>query len=222
MQSGIDHVKTELQNIKDLTGKDFATSAGTKVDIPALWIEFMTKHLAYAEKEGKAWLTKHIALAEKLYTAHMADLKKLQTQLEQDDKKTGAAKTQHDSDLKKKLQKLDTELKQKDTALTDAKKEEDAARKVVKDVEDKIDKEPKQAQKKAIRDKEDLEGKKKVLNNKEAESMAALKAKHLKEREIHVLQLQTVKGLIDSAKADQDQLKAYKAAVAAIKMPKAV
>ena len=90
------------------------------------------------------------------------------------------------------------------------------------DVEDKIDKEPKQAQKKAIRDKEDLEGKKKVLNNKEAESMAALKAKHLKEREIHVLQLQTVKGLIDSAKADQDQLKAYKAAVAAIKMPKAV
>ena len=50
----------------------------------------------------------------------------------------------------------------------------------------------------------------------------ALKAKNPKEREIHVLQLQTVKGLIDSAKADQDQLKAYKTAVAAIKMPKAV
>ena len=222
MQSGISHVKTELQNIKHLTGKDFATTAGLKVDVPALWIEFMTKHLAYAEKEGKAWLDKHIDLGEKLYTAHMADLKKLQTQLEQDDRKTGAAKTQHDKDLKAKLQKLDTELKQKDTALTDAEKEEDAARKVVKDIEDKIDKEPKQALKKAIRTKEDLTGKKKALETKETASLNALKAKHLKEREIHVLQLQTVKGLIFSVKADQDQLKAYKAAVAAIKMPKAV
>jgi hypothetical protein len=222
MQRGIGHVKTELQNIKYLTGKDFATTAGLKVDVPALWIEFMTKHLAQAEKEGKAWLNEHIDLAEKLYTAHMADLKKLQTQLEQDDRKTGAAKTQHDNNLKAKLQKLDTELKQKDTALTNTKKEEDAARKVVKDIEDKIDKEPKQAQKKAIRTKEDLSGKKDALQKKEEASLAALKAKNLKEREIHVLQLQAVKGLIVSAKADQDQLKAYKAAVVAIKMPKAV
>lgn len=222
MQNGIKHVKIELQNIKSLTGKDFTNTAGQTVDVPALWVEFMTKHLALVEQKSKAWLNKQVLLAEKLYTAHMADLKKLQTQLEQDDRKTGAAKTQHDKDLKAKLQKLDTELKQKDTALTNSKKEEDAARKIVKDVEDKIDKEPKQAQKKAIKTKEDLPGKKDTLQKKEEASLAALKAKSLKEREIHVLQLQTVKGLIVSVKADQDQLKAYKAAVAAIKMPKAV
>jgi hypothetical protein len=185
-------------------------------------MEFMTKHLSLAEQKSKAWLNKQVLLAEKLYTAHMADLKKLQTQLEQDDRKTGAAKTQYDSNLKAKLQKLDTELKQKDTALTNAEKEEDAARKIVKDIEDKIDKEPKQALKKVIRTKEDLDGKKKALEKNEAASLAALKAKNLKERAIHVLQLQTVKGLIVSVKADQDQLKAYKAAVVAIKMPKAV
>ncbi|KAG9197455.1 hypothetical protein G6514_001552 [Epicoccum nigrum] len=120
-----------------------------------------------------------------------------------------------------KLQKLNAELKQKDTALTNAKKEEDAARKVVKDIEDKIDKEPTQAQKKAIRTKEDLSGKD-ALEKKEKASLDALKAKNLDEREIHVLQLQTVKGLVVSAEADQDQLEAYKAAVVAIKMPKAV
>jgi septal ring factor EnvC (AmiA/AmiB activator) len=222
MQNGIKHVKIELQNIKSLTAKDFTNTAGQAVDVPALWIEFMTKHLSLAEQKSKAWLNKQVLLAEKLYTAHMADLKKLQTQLEQDDRKTGAAKTQHDSNLKAKLQKLDTELKQKDTALTNAKKEEDAARKIVKDIEDKIDKEPKQAQKKAIKTKEDLPGKKDALQNKEEASLAALKAKNLKERAIHVLQLQTVNGLIVSVKADQDQLKAYKAAVVAIKMPKAV
>ena len=106
--------------------------------------------------------------------------------------------------------------------ISDADKEEDAARKAVKDIEDKIHKEPKQALKKAIRTKEDLTGKKKALETKETASLNALKAKHLKERAIHVLQLQTVKGLVVSVRADQDQLKAYKAAVVAIKMPKAV
>jgi hypothetical protein len=74
----------------------------------------------------------------------------------------------------------------------------------------------------AIRTKEDLSGKKDALEKKEKASLDALKAKNLKERAIHVLQLQTVKGLVVSAEADQDQLKAYKAAVVAIKMPKAV
>ncbi|OSS52586.1 hypothetical protein B5807_02546 [Epicoccum nigrum] len=73
----------------------------------------------------------------------------------------------------------------------------------------------------AIRTKEDLSGKD-ALEKKEKASLDALKAKNLKERAIHVLQLQTVKGLVVSAEADQDQLKAYKAAVVAIKMPKAV
>ena len=106
--------------------------------------------------------------------------------------------------------------------MASAKKREDAARKVVKDIEDEIDREPKQAQKTAIRDKKDLKGKKTLLEQAEKAFLDATKARNLKNREIHLLWLQAVDALIANAKADQDQLAVYKATVAKIKMPKAV
>ena len=68
----------------------------------------------------------------------------------------------------------------------------------------------------------DLKRKKALLEQAEKAFLDATKAKNLKEREMHLLWPQAVKILIANAKADQDQLAAYKVAVSKIKMPKAV
>lgn len=221
LQNDVKHVQIELGNIKQLTGKDVTSTTGQVLDVPSLWAEFMNKHLAAVEKHSKDWLNDRIEEADRLYDTHMTSLKKLLAQLEQDEKKTSAAKTKYDSDRTAKNQKLEVELKQKDTAVAKAVKDEAAARKVVKDIEDKIDAEPKQAQKKVIRAKEDLEGKKKLLEGAERVHLEALRARNLKERGIHVLWPQTVQALVVNVKADQDQLAAYKLGVAKVKIPKA-
>ncbi|KAH6613040.1 hypothetical protein C7974DRAFT_380748 [Boeremia exigua] len=221
LQNDVKHVQIELSNIKQLTGKDVTSTTGQVLDVPSLWAEFMNKHLAAMEKHSKDWLNDRIEEADRLYDTHMTSLKKLLAQLQQDEKKTGAAKTKYDSDRKDKNQKLKVELKQKDTAVAKAVKDEAAARKVVIDIEVKIDAEPKQAQKKVIRTKEDLEGKKKLLEGAERVHLEALRARNLMERKIHVLWPQTVQALVVNVKADQDQLAAYKLGVAKVKMPKA-
>ena len=142
-------------------------------------------------------------------------------QLQQDETQAGTAKTKHDNDRKIKTQKLEVELKQKDTAVKSAANDEDAALKVVTVIEDKIDKELKQAQKKLIKDKEDLEGKKELLSKAAKVHHEAIRTRNLKERELHLLWPKAVEGLIVNVKADQDQLTAYKTAVTKIKVPKA-
>ncbi|KAJ4985095.1 mutanase [Stagonosporopsis vannaccii] len=221
MQNDVKHVQIELRNIKQLTGKDVTTTTGQVLDMPSLWVEFMNKQLAAVEKFGKDWLNVQLKEADRLYDTHMTSLKQQLAQLQQDDKKIGAAKTKYDSDRKTKTQKLEVELKQKDTAVAKAVKDEAAARKVVKDIEDKIDAEPKQAQKKVIRTKEDLDGKKRLLDGAERVHLEALRARNLKERELHVLWPQAVQALVANVKADQDQLAAYKLAVTKVKLPKA-
>ncbi|KAJ4330036.1 hypothetical protein N0V87_010354 [Didymella glomerata] len=216
MQNDVKHLKIELRNIKQITGKDVTTTAGQILDVPSLWVEFMNEQLAAVEKFGKDWLNERIKEAETLYASHMNFLKKKLVQLKHDEKKPAAVK-----DRDNKTNKLMLEVKQKMNAANKAVRDEDAARKVVKDIEDKIDKEPKQAQKIAIRKKEDLEGKKKLLDSAEKVHLEALKAKSLKDREMHILWPQAVQTLIDNAKAVQDQLAAYKLAVAKVKMPKA-
>lgn len=52
MQNDIKHAKVGLSNIKQLAGKDVTTTSGKVLDVPALWIEFMNKHLAQVEKLG--------------------------------------------------------------------------------------------------------------------------------------------------------------------------
>jgi hypothetical protein len=91
---------------------------------------------------------------------------------------------------------------------------------VVKVIEDEIDKEPKQARKTIVRETKDLKGKKDALEEAERSYIAATEARNLKDREIHLLWSQAVDALIVNVNADQDQLAAYKAAIAKIKMPK--
>lgn len=93
---------------------------------------------------------------------------------------------------------------------------------MIKAIQDKIDKEPKQAQKKVIRNAENLDAKKVLLEEAENVHLEAVRTRGLNERDIYLLWPQAVERLIGDFKTDQDQLMAYKAGAARIKMPKAV
>ena len=122
MKNDIAHVKIELSNIKELTGKDVTSSTAQVLNLPALWIEFMTLHLAEIERHGKTWLNARLKEAETKYDAHMKSLKVHQAKLAKSEKQTGAAKLQYDNARKAKNQKLEVDLKQKDVVVADARK----------------------------------------------------------------------------------------------------
>ncbi|KAF3004305.1 hypothetical protein E8E13_009093 [Curvularia kusanoi] len=122
------HVTTESSNAKELVGKDVTSTTGQVLDLPALWVEFMTKQLTPVETHGKTWLNARLKEAETAYEAHMKFLKKHKVQLDTNENQVGAVKQNYDTDRKIKTKNLELELKQKDKAVADAKKSEDAAK----------------------------------------------------------------------------------------------
>lgn len=93
---------------------------------------------------------------------------------------------------------------------------------MIKAIQDKIDKESKQAQKKVIKNAENLDAKKVLLEEAGKVHLEAERARGLNEKEIHLLWPQAVERPIADIKADQDQLMAYKAGAARIKMQKVI
>jgi hypothetical protein len=75
MKNAIEHVKIELSNIKDLTGKDATSTTSQVLSLPLLCIKFMTQHLANVEKRGKTWLNTQLKAAESKYAVYTKTLK---------------------------------------------------------------------------------------------------------------------------------------------------
>lgn len=81
MKNNIAHVKLELSNVKDSTGKDVTSSTAQVLNLPALWIKSIALHLAQAERHGKTRLNARFKEAETRYDAYMKSLEDHQARL---------------------------------------------------------------------------------------------------------------------------------------------
>lgn len=219
LQESIRNVKIEFGNFKAITGEDVKNTSGRPVDLPALWVEFMSAQLKTFTKSGTEYLSRQIAFALPLYKAHVAELRQALKRLTDEDaaKATPPGKAVLDrriathNALVTSLPAKITALSQCEVKLASAKKASEAATAAAKAAT--------------------LANRSRLLADKQAKSNAkklavishykALVAKGRHEEDIIKLRPADLTALIRDLEADIKQMMDYSAAAAAMKVPKA-
>ncbi|KAH6644553.1 hypothetical protein C7974DRAFT_439970 [Boeremia exigua] len=219
LQDTVKNIKTEFGNFKAITGEDVTDVKGKAVDLPALWVEFMTAQLQKVTESGTKWIIEQADFATPKYKAHLVDLQTAMKRitdeeaLKDDTKRQAAidARTEESNKLIKQLPDDKNALSQAKTALDTAEQAANAATAALKSATP--------ATKPALQD----DKKKKLRAYRDAKQTyyQALVTKGRRERDIIKLRRAELTSLIKDIEADIQQMTDYRAAAVAMKTPKA-
>ncbi|KAJ8112293.1 hypothetical protein OPT61_g5304 [Boeremia exigua] len=219
LQDTVKNVKIELSNFKHISGEDVKNVKGKVVDLPALWVEFMSAQLEEVFRSGTQWIKDQVDYATPMYKAHLADLQKAMKRITDEEALKDATKRQAATDkrvdesnkLIKQLPSDQTALTQAETRLEQAKRALNAANAALKNV-------PAASRAAALADR-----RVKFSAKESADRIyyQTLVTKGKRERDIIKLRKTELKALIEDVEADIKQMTDYRTAAVAMKVPKA-
>ncbi|KAJ4987128.1 Killer toxin subunits alpha/beta 4 [Stagonosporopsis vannaccii] len=219
LKDTVKNIKTEFGNFKHITGDDVKSVNGKTVDLPGLWVEFMTAQLDKVFQSGTQWVKDQVDFSIPKYKAHVSDLQKALKRITdeeaiKDNVKRQAAmnkRTEESNKLIKQLPNDKKTLSQAETAMMTAKQALEAANAALKKAAP--------AAKPALQT--DRRNKLKAKQKAGLAYYKALVAKGRLERDIIKLRRAELTALIADVEADIKQLADYRAEAVAMKTPKA-